>query len=75
MDMGSFMLDYVFGTSVISLVPYVAINNHYHKYAQLFKAWFGDNIDTKIFEAAIVFWFKDDEFPENEKLWKFFQMK
>lgn len=54
---------------------YVAINNHYHKYAQLFKAWFGDNIDTKIFEAAIVFWFKDDEFPENEKLWKFFQMK
>lgn len=54
---------------------YVAINHQYHKYAQLFKAWFGDNIDTKIFESAIVFWFKDDEFPGNEKLWKFFQMK
>lgn len=52
---------------------YVAINCHYHDFAQLYKAWFGDNIDTKIIESAIVFWFKDDEFPEGDKLWKYFK--
>lgn len=51
---------------------YVAINCHYHDYAQLYKAWFGDGIDTKIIESAIVFWFKDEEFEGEEKLWKFF---
>lgn len=51
---------------------YVAINCHFHDFAQLYKAWFGDNIDTKIIESAIVFWFKDEEFPDGEKLWKYF---
>lgn len=34
---------------------YVAINSHYHDYCSLFKVWFGDNIDQKIIESAIVF--------------------
>lgn len=51
---------------------YVAINCHFHDFAQLYKAWFGDNIDTKIIESAIVFWFKDEEFQDGEKLWKYF---
>lgn len=53
---------------------YVAINHHFHKYAQLFKAWFGDNTDTKIIESALIFWFKDEEFPEGGKIWKHFKM-
>lgn len=52
---------------------YVAINCHYHDFAQLYKAWFGDNIDGKIVESAIVFWFKDEKFPEGDKLWKYFK--
>lgn len=52
---------------------YVAINCHYHDFAQLYKAWFGDNIDTKIIESAIVFWFKDEKFPEGDKLHKYFK--
>lgn len=52
---------------------YVAINCHYHDFAQLYKAWFGDSIDTKIIESAIVFWFKDEKFPEGDKLYKYFR--
>lgn len=53
---------------------YVAINHHFHKYAILYKAWFGDNIDTKVIESAIIFWFKDEEFPEGGKIWKHFKI-
>ena len=41
---------------------YVAINAQYHDYAKLFEEWFGDNIDNKVFESAITFWFKDVDF-------------
>lgn len=39
---------------------YVAINAQYHDYAKLFEEWFGGNIDNKVFESAITFWFKDE---------------
>lgn len=52
---------------------YVAINCHFHDFAKLYKSWFGDNIDTKVIESAIIFWFKDEEFPEGDKLWKYFK--
>lgn len=32
---------------------YVAINSQYHDYVELFKSWFGDNVDQKIIESAI----------------------
>lgn len=54
---------------------YVAINATYHRFTLLFKSWFGDNIDTKIIEAAIVFWFKDEECPDGDKVWEFYQEK
>lgn len=56
-----------------SVNVYVAINAQYHDYCELFKAWFGDNIDTKIIESAINFWFKDDDYKGGCKIWKYFK--
>jgi hypothetical protein len=53
---------------------YVAINAQYHDYCELFKAWFGDSVDSKIIESAINFWFKDDDFKSGCKVWKYFNM-
>lgn len=63
---------------IISLeVPYVnkivAINAQYHDYAKLFEEWFGGNIDNKVFESAITFWFKDVDF-DGDKVWEYFHM-
>ena len=41
---------------------YIVINSHYHDYITLYKSWFGDNVDCKIIESAIVFWFMDDDY-------------
>lgn len=54
---------------------YVAINAQYHDYANLFKSWFGDRIDHKVIESAIVFWFKDEDNPGAAKLVKYFREK
>ena len=51
---------------------YVAINAQYHDYATLYKSWFGDNIDTKIIESAIIFWFKDEDYHEGSKIVNYF---
>lgn len=53
---------------------YVAINAQYHDYCELFKAWFGDSVNSKIIESAINFWFKDDDFKSGCKVWKYFNM-
>lgn len=45
---------------------YVAINAQYHDYAKLFEEWFGGNIDNKVFESAITFWFKDVDFDGDK---------
>lgn len=55
-------------TSVTPADVYVAINTQYHDYAELFKTWFGDNIDQKIIESAIVFWFKDADCKAENKV-------
>lgn len=52
---------------------YVAINAQYHDYAKLFEEWFGGNIDNKVFENAITFWFKDVDF-DGDKVWEYFHM-
>lgn len=49
------------------------INAQYHDYAKLFEEWFGGNIDNKVFESAITFWFKDVDFDGN-KVWEYFHM-
>ena len=52
---------------------YVAINAQYHDSAKLFEEWFGGNIDNKVFESAITFWFKDVDF-DGDKVWEYFHM-
>lgn len=44
---------------------YVALNAQYHDYCELLRIWFGDNIDTKVVESAINFWFKDDDYKSG----------
>jgi hypothetical protein len=51
---------------------YVAINSQYHDYAELFKTWFGDNTDNKVIESAINFWFKDNDWKDGCKVYKYF---
>lgn len=51
---------------------YLAINSHYHDYIVLYRTWFNDHIDCKIIESAITFWFKDDDFKQENKVAKMF---
>lgn len=37
------------------------------------EEWFGGNIDNKVFESAITFWFKDVDF-DGDKVWEYFHM-
>lgn len=62
-------------SSVNPVDVYVAINAQYHDYAKLFKSWFGDRIDHKIIESAIVFWFKDEDNLGTSKLVNYFREK
>lgn len=43
-------------------------SNINHDYAELFKNWFGDGIEQKIVESAIVFWFKDADCKAENKV-------
>lgn len=51
----------------------VAINSQYHDYVELFKSWFGDNVDQKIIESAIIFWFKDVDCKSRNKVVSYFK--
>lgn len=52
---------------------YLALNAQYHDYCALFKSWFGENIDSKIIESAIVFWFKDPDYTKGNKVQEYFK--
>lgn len=43
------------------------------KMTNSFEEWFGGNIDNKVFESAITFWFKDVDF-DGDKVWEYFHM-
>lgn len=51
---------------------YIAINSQYHNYSALFKSWFMENVDHKIIESAMIFWFMDEDCFEN-KIHKYFE--
>ena len=53
---------------------YVALNSHYHDYAELYKNWFGDKIDQKIIESAITFWFRDADCESENKVAEYLKM-
>lgn len=42
-------------------------------YAELFKNWFGDGIEQKVVESAIVFWFKDADSKAENKVVEYFK--
>lgn len=59
--------------SVTALDIYVAINSQYHDYITLFKSWFTNNVDDKIIESAIIYWFADDDCKSENKILKYFK--
>ena len=42
-------------------------------YCELFKSWFGDGVEQKIIESAVIFWFKDDDYRDGFKLGNYFK--
>lgn len=53
---------------------YLAINSQYHNYICLFKQWFDENdIDCKIIQSAIHYWFNDDDQAYKDKIQKLFK--
>ena len=59
-------------SNISACVVYIAINSQYHDYIELFKNWFTDNLEQKIIESAIVFWFKDADCLKQHKVIKYF---
>ena len=53
---------------------YIAINAQYHDYSALFKSWNRNNVDHRVIESAIVFWFCDVDYPGKSKVFDYFQM-
>ncbi len=55
---------------------YVAINAQYHDYIRLYSEWFRNinknELDNKIIESAITFYFKDEDFGST-KTWNYFK--
>lgn len=64
---------FILGNSDPLLYPSEKMTNSIHDYAKLFEEWFGGNIDNKVFESAITFWFKDVDF-DGDKVWEYFHM-
>ena len=60
-------------SSVTACDIYVAINAQYHDYAELFKSWFESDIDSKVIESAMIFWFKDPDYTKGFKLAEYFK--
>lgn len=55
---------------------YVAINAQFHDYYSLYNEWYNnitnEELDIKIIESAINFWFKDED-AGNGKIWNYFK--
>lgn len=60
---------------VVEQMYHVKDNKKYigEKYDMNKAHWFGGNIDNKVFESAITFWFKDVDF-DGDKVWEYFHM-
>lgn len=65
---------FILGSSDPLLYPSEKMTNSIDaEYAKLFEEWFGGNIDNKVFESAITFWFKDVDF-DGDKVWEYFHI-
>ena len=80
-DINVEILSYIGSVSLVTLVllyitsdVYLAINSQYHNYICLFKQWFDVNdIDCKIIQSAIHYWFNDDDWAYKDKVQKLFK--
>ena len=56
---------------------YVALNNQWHDYHCLYMSLFPseEEAEKAIIESAIKFWFKDDDWAGNDKVWVYFRSK
>ena len=55
---------------------YVALNAQWHDYECVAKVMFPteEEAEKAIIEGAIAFWFKDDDWEGNDKVWSYFLM-
>lgn len=53
---------------------YVALNAQYHDYCAWAKRKFTENQDAEIIEMAIAFWFNDEDWPGQTKVWDYFDV-
>lgn len=56
---------------------YVALNSQWHDYHCLYMSLFPseEEAEKAIIESAIKFWFKDDDWTGNDKVWVYFRSK
>ena len=56
---------------------YVALNSQWHDYHCWMTEHFDseEEIDIAIIESAVKFWFKDDDWEGNGKVWEYFRMR
>ena len=54
---------------------YVALNAQWHDYQCWMHEHFEseEEVDTAIIESAVVFWFKDEDYDGNDKVWSYFR--
>lgn len=52
---------------------YIAINMQYHDYFCLFSSWALDDIDHKIIQSAITYWFLDEDYKGISKVMDFIE--
>lgn len=67
------------GTLPSEITPcdfYVALNSQWHDYHCFMKEHFEseEGVELAIIESAVGFWFKDDDYPTNDKVWCYFRM-
>lgn len=56
---------------------YVALNTHWHDYICWAKEKFPTEAEAEgaIIEMAVRFWFQDEDWGDNDKVWEYFSMK
>jgi hypothetical protein len=52
---------------------YIALNAQYHDYCVLFYRWFANqDIDPYLIVSAVSFWFRDEDYQDESKVYKYF---
>lgn len=54
---------------------FVALNSQWHDYHCFMKKFFAteEEAEKAIIESAVAFWFKDEDYDGNDKVWRYFR--